>query len=443
MAATSTLRAQDEDFRIYSDSPRIFLNAQRLRRIQRETQRDSIRWRQFSMLIDGNAQFPEPGFAYALHYAATAKAESARTAVAWALKSPGASPDDLRQLALVFDWCRKSLSGDEKAALVAKLRKAVTGATGTSTVDQVRSQFLAAVAIAEDAPSDSERVVRSVVLDWWRKGIAPQLIAGKPALRREEIPALFEIMHVLQDNTKIDLREDARPFFKDLPGWHLLSHYPAPLQSPENEYRVPIFTGGGEPDLKTAAMSRVAELMMVAYDVNAAESQFMQGYLIQDRFLLRSGYGIPYEFLWANPYQPGLPFEKMAPFYHDALAGRFFVRSSWEEDAQWFGYFGGIMQVFSNGEVKTLKPESFTKPVEVGSVTILLGKEGMQFRVDVEDGAHYFLLGLPPKTAYDIEVDDEEMYEATSDASGILSLDFAPGTKAMVWLHRPGAIAPR
>ncbi len=428
---------QDEDFHIYKDPPRVFLNAQRLRRLQRETTRESLRWRQLSMTVEAQVVFPEPGFAWALHYAATSKAESAKTAIDWAMLP---TSTDIRQIALVYDWCQKAMPAAAKTALATKLRRALTAEplSLTTPVAKVRSLTLAAAALGEDSPAESEKTLKYVVLEWWRKGAAKQLNEGRSGIGREDLPALFEIMHVLQDGLKIDMREDARRFFKDLPTWHLLSHYPAPMQGADNEYRVPVFAGGSEPDQNVAALSRAVELMMVAYDVNAIESQFLQGFLIQDRFLMRGPFGLPYEFLWANPYQPGLPFEKMDPFFHDALGGRFFVRSSWEEDATWFGFFDGKMQLFSDGAIKTLKPESFTKPVEFGGVTIMQGHEDMKFQLDADEGAHYFILGLPAKTAYDIEVDDEEMYEAVSDASGILSLEFAKGTKARVWLHKPG-----
>ena len=433
--ARSVAFAQDEDFRIYKDPPRLFLNQQRLRRLQRETTRDSLRWRQFSALAEGKAQFPEPGFAWALHYAASGNAGSAAAAVEWAMQP---ASQDLRQLALVYDWCLKILTPEQKSAIGAKLKAALTAASAGATADQLRDQTLAAVTIAEAAPAESEKFLKDLVTRWWRKEIAPGLNTGKPALRREELTALFEIMHVLQDNLKIDLREDAPKFFKSLPAWHMLSHYPAPLQTPENEFRVPVFTTNGEPDLRLAALSRAAELMMVAYDVNATESQFLQGFLIQDRFLMRAPFGITYEFLWANPYQPGLPFEKMEPFFHDAVGGRFFVRSSWEEDSAWFGFFDGTMQSFSNGEIKVLQPASFNKPIVFGNVIIMQGREDMKLDVNAEDGAHYFILGLGANNSYDVEVDDEEMYEAVADASGILSLSFPNGTKARAWVHKPG-----
>lgn len=436
LLATSFLFGQDEEFRIYTDPPRLFLTAQRAKRLQRETQRDSLRWRQFHSLTANKAQFPEPGFAAALHYVASAQADSAKAAIAWATLPASV---DGRQLALVYDWCGKAMTSAQKTEIASKLKKILSDPPAKQ-IDPLRAQVLAAIALAEEAPADSEKILKYTVQQWWRKQVAVALAEGKGALRREDLPAFYEIMHAIQDALKIDLREDARTFFKNLPTWHMLSHYPAPLVTPENEYRIPVFVGGGEPNVATAVLSRAVELMMVAYDNNATESQFLQGYLIQDRFLLRSAFGMPYEFLWANPYQPGLPFEKMEPFFHDALGGRFFVRSSWEEDATWFGFFDGKMQYFADGQIRTLQKDSLEKPFDVGGVIVLLGREQMRIPLpatSVEVGAHYFIMGLAAHTAFDIEVDDEEMYEAVSDASGILSVAITKGAQGSILVHRP------
>ncbi|BDC52817.1 hypothetical protein F183_A51320 [Bryobacterales bacterium F-183] len=438
LAATSVLCAQDEDFHVFRDPPRIFLNAQRLKRVQRETTRESIRWRQFSTLAESQAQFPEPGFAWALHYAATGNAASAKTAIEWAMQ-PGAT--DIRQLALVYDWCQKAMSPAQKSAIGAKLLKVVNAAPGSGKgAAGIRDQVLAAIAIADEAAEPAEKVIRYTVEEWWRKSIAPALREGKPAISREELAPLFEVLHAVFDNTKVDLRDGAPQFFKDIPSWHLLSHYPAPLQTADNEFRIPAFVGTGEPDLKVAALSRAADLMIVAYDPNAVEAQFLQGYLIQDRFLMRGLFGLPYEFLWANPYQPGLPFAKMDPFFHDATGGRFFVRSSWEEDATWFGFFDGAMQLSTGTEIRNLKPGALKEPVEIGGATILqaASADGMKFPIDLPEGGVFFILGFPPKAVFDVETDEEEMFEAEADASGILLLEFAKGAKGQVWIHRPG-----
>ena len=96
---------------------------------------------------------------------------------------------------------------------------------------------------------------------------------------------------------------------------------------------------------------------MVALDVNAAESQVLQGWLMHDHFMLRGTFGAPYEFLWANPYQPGLSYYHVPLIYHNADFGKLFVRSSWDEDAEWFGYFDGVLQMFSQGHMTPLSAQ--------------------------------------------------------------------------------------
>jgi hypothetical protein len=429
----------EEEYKIYTEAPRLFLRAQRMRLLKRERERTSLRWEPFQALAANAAQLPETGFAAALYYAVSGDAAAGRRAVAWAAAPANRDP---RQLAVVYDWCAPLWQGQQKAAVEAKL-KAVLAAgpaspaakSGPASVGMVRDQLLAAVALA-DTPALSTPVVEWTVKVWWRQQMAPLLRQGKPVVRREDVAALFEILHVLRDNNAIDLREDATGWFKSLPVWHLLSHYPAPYPAPENEYRIPAYTAAGDPDLKVAAQSRVAELMMVAYDPNAVESQYLQGWLLQDRFLLRGPYGLPYEFLWANPYQPGLPYQKMEPFFHDPLGGKFFVRSSWEEDANWLGLFDGQLQWFANGEVKVLKPGAVKEPLPMGAATILPVGENPRFAVKSEDAVTYFLMGLTPRAAYDVEIDDEEMYEAQADAGGVLMIAFGAKTDAGVRLTK-------
>ncbi len=65
----SRAQAEDEEFRVYTEHPRLILTAQRLRLLKRERERESQRWRQFELLVKGGASLPEPGFALALYYA--------------------------------------------------------------------------------------------------------------------------------------------------------------------------------------------------------------------------------------------------------------------------------------------------------------------------------------------------------------------------------------
>src|SRR5258708_16740868 len=86
------LFGQDE-YRVYTEHPRLFLTAQRLRLLKRERDRESMRWRQFDLLVRAAAQMREPGFALALHFAVTGDSAIGKRAVEWAL-GPGT---DLRQ----------------------------------------------------------------------------------------------------------------------------------------------------------------------------------------------------------------------------------------------------------------------------------------------------------------------------------------------------------
>src|ERR1700691_5977265 len=98
-------RSQDEEYRVYTEHPRLILTPQRLRLLKRERERESQRWRQFDALVKGSASLPEPGFSLALYYAVAGDNAAGRRAVDWAL----GPAQDLRQLALVYDWCQPVL----------------------------------------------------------------------------------------------------------------------------------------------------------------------------------------------------------------------------------------------------------------------------------------------------------------------------------------------
>jgi len=95
---------------------------------------------------------------------------------------------------------------------------------------------------------------------------------------------------------------------------------PGVYEAPENEYRIGPPLKPDRPDLRLAALSRASELAMVAYDANAAENQLLQGWLMHDQFMLRGTFGAPYEFLWANPYQPGLSYYLVPLVYHNPIS---------------------------------------------------------------------------------------------------------------------------
>jgi hypothetical protein len=438
-AQSATQNTSDEDFGVYTDAPRLLLTKARLRLLQRERERKSMRWEQFDALVAGGAAMPEPGFAWALYYRVAAGTESAavigRKAVDWALSDQAKADQDrdLRQLALVFDWCGPLMTAQQSERLAAKIQRAIT--TGPAPVfAKQAAQVLAAIAIADALPDHGAAALKNII-DAWKKDIAKKLEAGEPAIPRVQVYSLLEMLHAIRDNLKSDLREDAPKYFKALPTYHLVSHYPMTFSGPENEYRVPVYVRDGEPDLTDAAYSRAAELAMVAYDANEAENQFLQGWLMQDRFLMRGALGVPYEFLWANPYQPGLSYFHAPLLFHDGTTGNLFARTSWDEDAEWLGYFDGHMQVFRDGKIQSLKPGSTTPPVHIGDAVVVTISDRDNPRFKVE-GEAMFVLGLARHAVYDVEVDDQELWEAETDNGGTMVFSFPEGLEAGVRMRR-------
>ncbi len=392
------------------------LTKQRLRLLQREKDRESMRWLQFYTLIVGGAPMPEQGVDWAF-YSQVAKNQAAgRKAVEWAIDD---KHTDARQLALIFDWCSALMTKPQVDKIAAKLEKSLAeGVTGD--VAKQNGRALAAIALADRLPDQGEAVLKGIIQQWWRNGVAK----NPRTIPREQIYLLYEMMHAIRDNLKIDMREAAFEYFKMLPTDHLVAHYPSPFEAAENEYRVPVYVRDGEPDLTDAVFSRAAELAMVAYDNNAADSQYLQGWLMQDRFQMRGALGILYEFMWANPYQPGLSYFQVPLVFHDAASGHVFARSSWDEDATWIGFFEGHLQLFRNGRIETLRPGASIPPIHIGDAVLMSGRDPeWKFRAD---GEALFILGLTPHCAYDVEVDNEELAEHETDSGGTLVISLPP-----------------
>lgn len=439
LASLGLGQAADEDFHVYSDSPRLLMTAQRLRLLQRERQRQSDRWQQFDALISGGAPLPEPGFAAALYSVVAKDATVGKQAVDWALSDRADAVRDLRQLALVFDWCGSALSKTQADKLAGKIERGLAAPVPTDPAQDVPRQSaraLAAIAIADRLPDHAESILKPLVNGWWRGVVAKRIQNGQPIAPREQYYSLYELLHTIRDNLKIDLRETARDFFRTLPIDELAGHYPAPLSTPENEFRVPVYVRDGDPDEGAATMARATELAMVAYDDNALESQYVQGWLMQDRFVMRGALGAIYEFMWANPYQPGLSYFHVPLVFHDSTTGHVFARTSWDEDATWIGYFEGHLQLFKDGRIQSLRAGASIPPVKVGDALLLSAqsKDAARFRTDSAEAV--FVLNLTPRATYDVEIDDQEMREEQADVGGTLVIALPEGIDAGVRLRR-------
>jgi hypothetical protein len=426
------LRSQtDEEYRVYTDHPRLILTSQRLRLLKRERERESQRWRQFDLLVKGSAQMPEPGFALALYYAIAGDGAAGKRAIDWAL-GPGG---DLRQLALVYDWCQPVLTPKQSEALSSKIHQLLEKPVGEG-LSARRDRILAWIAIADDGQHSEEAPLRDMVRQWWRAQYAPTLADGRTVLPLSDVYALLEVLHTVRDNLKLDLRDDAPEYFHHLPRYLIAGNYPAPYRAPESEFRIPVYQGNSQPDLNGAALARAAGLSMVAYDSNGLDNQFLQGWLIQDRFLLMNAFGAPYEFLWANPYQPGLSYYQLPLVFHDPNSGALFVRSGWDEDADWFGLYGGEAELFHDGHVTVVNQgvsgSSRPKPMQLGDASVIFGRVPFQFSMD---GGTILVIGLKSRHKYLVETDDEEMREISTDRAGTFLLQYPTGRMAGIRVH--------
>jgi len=430
---------------VFTDHPRLFLRPARLRLLQRERERATARWQQFDSYVAGDAPMPEPAFAQALHYQVSGNVDAGRKAIAWALGTSVGQAQDLRQLALVFDWCQKLLSETEQRQLAARIGQRIAETAADESLAAVRSRVLAAVALFDHTPDLPNRELARVVHAWWEKKIAPALAGGRAAVARDEAYPLWEILHAIRDNANLDLRESSPRFFKQFPIEHLMSHYPATYPGEDNDFHIgasPAMAAGvpAAPDLRAATLSRAAELAMVAFDANAEESQYLQGWLMHDHFQLRSALGAPYEFLWANPYQPGLSFTLLPLVYHNPDSGTVFIRSDWEESADWFGLSDGAAQLFRDGRVRALSL-SGTASLALRTAVVMFGDSRFRVKLAEEQDA-VIVVGLRPNSMYQVEIDDEEVFEEPADRGGVLVLDLLRGKEIGVRL-RPAPFRPQ
>ncbi len=441
-----------DTFRAYTTAPRIFLLPSRLKLLRRERERRSLRWEQFETLWQAGTQFPEFGWTAALRYQVAQDEAAGRQAVAWAVTATATSDSVLRQIALISDWCEPLTAAADRAAITPKLERAMSVPTAGITLAQARTKTLAAIALSEAQSAASERALREVYEGYWMGRFIPGLRAGKIHVPNGDANAMLELIHAFRDNLNFDLRETFGKWFRDYPLTHILAHYPEPFPAAENEYRIPADPEMDKrgPDVTKATLSRAAELAMVALDSNAPETQLLQGFLMNDRFLMRGALGIPYEMMWANPYQPGLSYYHVPLVVHDAIGGELYVRSSWEDDAEWLAFFGGELQLFANGEMAIVDPKVPHDAIDVTEATVFFAQHAAKFRVperkaakpapsihgdpggDADDSVQteplddVFIIGLESGRRYHVEVDGEGMLEAASDVGGIIYLPGLP-----------------
>ncbi len=121
--------------------------------------------------------------------------------------------------------------------------------------------------------------------------------------------------------SRTDLRADDPHFFSLLPKEFLLSLNPEETEHP-------------------SWIAHTAALALVTVDPNLENAQFLQGWAMEERQMLREGPGVAYEFLWGDPYLPGVAYQNMDPWIYDP-SGRLFARADWNADACWIAVTPG------------------------------------------------------------------------------------------------------
>jgi hypothetical protein len=280
----------------------LLLTPQRLRRLKRDRERQTVRWVNFENRVESVPDSPERGFELALYYAITGDQARGREAVQWALQP---QHGDHRQMALVLDWCAPLLSEAQRKLLADRAGSFfINGPIHRYTMAR---DFLFA-RIAADKPV-------SAYTEEERKPFVDELQRGA-FTDPQQLYAACEFLMTYRTAERVDLREDATRFFSDLPTEILLSLKPDKVEHPD-------------------WMTHIAALALVAVDPNLQGSQFLQGWAMEDRQMIREGPGVAYELLWADPYLPGVGYQNLDPWVYDSEAGRLFARTDWTPQACW------------------------------------------------------------------------------------------------------------
>lgn len=214
---------------------------------------------------------PERGFELALYYAVTHDAKQGSEAIQWALTHPC----DPRQFAWIRAETMSLMNDDER-------RKLSAHACAMPTIDD-------------------RQLIRSLENGGFSDARA--------------LYAACEHLIAIRTTEQDDPRLDAPQFFSQLPIEFLLSLRPQQIEHPD-------------------WMTHIAALALVAVDPDLEASQYVQGWAMEDRQMIREGPGVAYEFLWADPYLPGVGYQNLDPWVLDPN-GRLFARTNWDPDSCW------------------------------------------------------------------------------------------------------------
>lgn len=421
-------------FRVYNDHPRIWLERDRLVRLQRDAERNTTSWNRLRDFVANPGQLAEPAFAQALVFQASGDEAAARAAIDWALEAAArefSQPGDLRQGTLVYDWCQPQLSDQQKQTLVPALANAIDPivASNDAVLLRVRDALLAAIAISGDWDG-AESAIGILLQAHWEARLVPAMLSGEVVDRADELQAALEIAHTVRSNLDRNLWSESPQVFRDISVARILSYLPDEIETSEGRAMRPSIVPAGSDPATEAINGRIAEMMLVAYDTAARNTQFLQGWLRSDAHTLKGGRGAPYEFLWINPYLPGLSPRSGPQAAYDPTRGRFFARSGWDQDGLWLGFFDGVLMRYANGVLEPVEPNDRAEAVEFPGFAIALPEETARFDAQVlpgdpSNGQKVYLLGLNDTTTYEIRIGSFD-WQDYRPKGGVIVLTNAP-----------------
>ncbi len=438
ISASGAAFAQAE-FRVYEDHPRIFLEKGRLERLRRDVDRQSLRWQTLAGIVSGGRSFDEQPLVDALRFQAEGSAEAGQRAVRWAVARAGdgiGTAADLRLAALVYDWCHGLFEESQLLAVRDAMAAAIAELLPRAGIGPglIRAAILASIALAGDWDG-SEAALATLLSTHWRREVAPALAEGRLSDDAADLIATMEAALVVRHNLERDPLAADGGTIRSLAHCRLLSYYPVDIDTPQGRMRRPSRFGADEQAARDQApLDRIAEMLLVAYEANLREFQFVQGWIRDEAYLSRSSLLAPYEFLWVNPYLPGLTAESSPLVAYDKIRGRLFGRSRWDGPSMWLGYSDGRLEILEGGELSAtdsmggLPPVYFPNAVAVPMrppARVTLSWEPR--REEAPESVRVYLIGLRGGETYGLRIGGREARLIEAGAGGVAVVHSDPG----------------
>lgn len=422
------------DFRVYHDHPRLFLEPARLERLRKDVDRQSLRWQALRAMVDSGTTFPEQPLADGLVYQVEGTQAAGKRAAQWGARvaeSGVQTAADLRQAALVYDWCREALGESTRPALRDAIAAAVSEVLPRAGIEVglVRAAILGAISLAGDWDG-SEAALQSLLETHWNQEVQPELEMGRLTDDGAALVAVLEASLAVRHNLEIDLLRPATDALAGLVRTRLLSYYPVDLAAPGGPARRPSLFGTDEGAARAQApLYRLAEMLLVGYESNLQEFQFLQGWVRDDRYRMASPAYAPYEFLWVNPYLPGLTPLSAPMLAYDPVRGRLYGRLGWEPDATWIGYAGGRLEILGLDGLSAADsladlppmyfPDAVVVPLEPPARVVLRWQPA---DTTPPETARIVLIGLKPLETYAVKLGGRHAKLIEAGAGGVIVL---------------------